>query len=170
MRLAAVFEDPPSFPYVCFKCKTGKHAREFFVDLGMDTDFDGTIYLCNSCMEDLGRTTEMFMTQEQFEDKIALTTIELEDLRAVKNEFDKMKVLWATHFSVGLVELLNTLDEVHNGPRSGRTESTEHSTELAESIPTGNDESITSNAENSSGSDEDISGQNVSPPIVPQFS
>jgi hypothetical protein len=40
----------PILPAVCFRCKC--YSKKYFVDTGMDTEFDGRIYLCRDCLKD----------------------------------------------------------------------------------------------------------------------
>jgi hypothetical protein len=40
----------PLLPAVCYRCKCYK--KKYFIDTGMDTEFEGRLYICNDCMRD----------------------------------------------------------------------------------------------------------------------
>jgi hypothetical protein len=46
-------DTPYLFPHVCYRCRTGENKREFYVDTGLDTEFVGRVYLCDSCFGDM---------------------------------------------------------------------------------------------------------------------
>lgn len=64
MRPVQIYTVPPLPPNMCFKCRAGEGVRDFFVDLGMDTDYEGAVYLCDMCMTDIGKTSDIFITVE----------------------------------------------------------------------------------------------------------
>jgi len=172
MRTVTIFERPPAHPYVCFKCKTGEHARKFFVDIGMDTELDGTIYLCDSCMEDLGRATEMFMTRQQYLDKVITGELELQALRASLKEFEEMKELWMQHYSIPMPAFFLMLKDMLNGPKPGNVDSSSGEPNIIEAEYDVRDnvvELVQDNAD-SSGSNIESSGQAVTAPVIPLFS
>jgi len=58
MRPVMIVSKPPAHPYVCIQC--GKQdERDYFVDLGFDISdmyhavWEGCVYLCNFCMENV---------------------------------------------------------------------------------------------------------------------
>jgi len=171
MRAITVVKKPPMPPHVCFKCKCGEHAREFFVDIGADTEFDGTIYLCDSCMEDLGRSTEMFFSKEVFEDKIALYQMELATLQNAYLEFLRIKDIWSQHYPMTLIDYANTLEKVLNGTNGNSVDATGESEPSGESNFIGNNViQLVPDSSDSSGSDEESSGQTITAPVIPLFS
>lgn len=40
----------PILPAVCFRCRC--YSKKYFLDTGMDTEFDGRIYICRDCLKD----------------------------------------------------------------------------------------------------------------------
>lgn len=160
-------------PHVCFKCKCGEHAREFFVDIGADTEYDGTIYLCDSCMEDLGRSTEMFFSKEAFETKVEFNALKMQMLQDEMDEFMRIRRLWKQHFDTSLVQFFNNLEEVANGI----TGDTESNSDTGESNVEGEQDSLgdnvipfVPNSTDSSGSSEETSGETITAPVIPIFS
>ena len=59
-----VFEKPERHPFMCAKCLVGEGRREFFVHTGMEYDFEGVVYLCDMCLKDMCRQTNVLFTTE----------------------------------------------------------------------------------------------------------
>lgn len=170
MRPPSIVNRPPMPPHVCFKCKCGEHARQFFVDIGADTEFEGTIYICDSCMEDLGRATNMFYSKQVFEDKISTYLVELEELRNTWNEFYDIKEIWENNFPISLTDFTETLKKVQNGPGNVDSSIRESDSDKTESGITDNVVSLVPDSSDSSGGDEESSGQTITAPVIPLFS
>lgn len=175
MRDPQIVKEAYMPPHVCFKCKCGSHARPWFVDLGMDTEYDGTFYLCNSCMEDLGRQTNMFMSQQVFDDNIASFRMELEQLRTEYTLFTKMKDLWESHFPSKLVDFFKILEDTGKLHEYGTTgygtfEPREPDVEGEQSSSGDNVIELVPNSSDSSGSSEEPVGKTITAPVIPLFS
>src|SRR6187402_287160 len=67
-----VVTEPTRHPGFCAKCLVGSGAteRKFFVHTGMEYDYEGVVYLCNMCLEDICRQTGAFYTQDMVDDII----------------------------------------------------------------------------------------------------
>ncbi len=65
MRLAQLTHNPPNHPYTCFRCLAHSEVRDYFIDAGIDTDFDGSVYICNMCMTDLFHVTPDYFSKEE---------------------------------------------------------------------------------------------------------
>jgi hypothetical protein len=68
MRPVQIVDKPPVHPHVCVQC--GKQDdRDYFVDLGFDISvlyqplWEGCIYLCNLCMENLVNSYQTQLTK-----------------------------------------------------------------------------------------------------------
>jgi len=171
MRPAFIVKKPPMPPHVCFKCKCGEHARNFFVDIGADTEFDGTIYLCESCMEDLGRSTDMFYSREVFENKISAYLVELSELKEMSLEYTQIKESWGEHFPISLTNFIGTLKKVDDGT-SGDSDSSIRKSDVdkTESDVGDNVIELVPDITDSNRSYEEFSGQAVTAPVIPLFS
>ncbi len=54
MRNIVVVDDPILLPGICLRCRVGKSPnRRYFLDTGLDIDYVGAFYLCNTCLEDI---------------------------------------------------------------------------------------------------------------------
>lgn len=85
-------EQPDFPPHTCSKCRSGN--REFYLDIGVDTEFEGAVFLCNMCMSDLGIQSKMFVTIGDHQEALS----EQEGLVEKYMEFlDKMRT-WNSTF------------------------------------------------------------------------
>lgn len=60
MTTLTVTDHPEFSPGACFRCQAGdtrdqhgERMREYFVDLGIQFEWEGELYLCNKCIEDI---------------------------------------------------------------------------------------------------------------------
>lgn len=55
MRPPSISDRPALNPGMCYKCRSGPEAgnRTYYVDLGIDVDYEGVMYLCNFCLADV---------------------------------------------------------------------------------------------------------------------
>ena len=60
VRPVQMMTGPVAAPWVCLKCGCQEKDRDWFIDIGTDSDMtvdgnwvDGVIYLCNRCMDDI---------------------------------------------------------------------------------------------------------------------
>lgn len=67
MRPANIQIHPATLPGHCFKCRTSPPRREYFFDLGIDTDYEGVIYICNMCMEEIISISNDFATKKKLD-------------------------------------------------------------------------------------------------------
>lgn len=48
-----VSKDAPMSPNICCRCRVHAGIRDYMVDLGVDFQYEGTMYFCNMCMRDV---------------------------------------------------------------------------------------------------------------------
>lgn len=51
-----IIEQPGALPGCCFMCRADATNREWFVDIGLQWEFWGAVYLCNACLEEISGT------------------------------------------------------------------------------------------------------------------
>lgn len=54
-------------PYMCSRCRADSPKRDWFIDTGITTEWDGLIYLCEACCLDVGVAAPNLMTVARFE-------------------------------------------------------------------------------------------------------
>lgn len=115
MREIRILQRPDFPPYVCYNCKCDDSVREFFIDLGVDMEYDGALFYCNSCMLDLGIKSGLFVTNQEH------LTILHEQSEFAQDYFkllDKL-TLWKQAFNEltgnSLDEFFENLEKVKNG-------------------------------------------------------
>lgn len=118
MRPVEIYQNPPMHPWQCMKCKSGAGTREFFVDLGFDVEWEGNVYLCNECMTNLGKTSKLFITQEDHHNAIAMMDQELQRLHDFEDKFAEWALVFhQVYQSSFLEEFLTTLKAIKDGRR-----------------------------------------------------
>ena len=93
-REVRIVELPDLPPHRCSKCLAGGTARNFFVDLGFETEFDGVVYLCEVCFKDIGSSSKLFITHEDH-------VIELAALEQIRSDYFTLQAklgLWNAIF------------------------------------------------------------------------
>lgn len=84
MREPRITNNPENHPYVCSRCGGHYEKREWFLDTGHDTDFDGTIYFCNFCCADFTKIGNKLFTKDditQYVDTMAAQLVEIKELK-----------------------------------------------------------------------------------------
>ena len=84
MRDMRVTLQPVNVPYVCSRCSAHPGVRSYFIDTGIDSDFEGTVYICDKCAEDFVNASPDASTSKD------ITELDLA-LVKVKMEFDSYK-------------------------------------------------------------------------------
>lgn len=51
-----VVEQPSALPGCCFLCRAASTDRKWFVDVGLQEEFYGAVYLCNACITEISET------------------------------------------------------------------------------------------------------------------
>jgi hypothetical protein len=87
MRPVELVLVPPIPPHRCFKCMCGpSELRDYFIDLGCDTEFEGAVYICNECMKDLALDPQ-FVLKKDYDEVVALREEDAEKYRNYENSF-----------------------------------------------------------------------------------
>ena len=118
MRPVQIYRVPPLPPGMCFKCRSGDTTRDFFVDLGFDTDYEGTVYLCNECVTDIGRLSAIFMTNEAHNQVVAQLDTEMAILREANEKYEDYQSAFFKLTGNNLNDFFESLDVIENGPRT----------------------------------------------------
>ena len=115
MREIRIVEIPDLPPHRCMACFAGNTNREFFVDLGFETEFDGVIYVCNICMMHIGKGSGLFITKEDHSKELA-------ELEAVRADYYKLLVkieIYNAQFKVltgnDLYDFFNSIEVITGG-------------------------------------------------------
>ena len=94
MRPVGIYADPPGPPHVCIKCGAHAQIREWFVDIGTETDWEGIVYICNSCMADIVLVTPDFLSVEAHETIVAEYRARMVELTELKTKFEILNSAW----------------------------------------------------------------------------
>lgn len=148
-------DNPYLFPNICFRCRAGSEARNLYVDTGMDTEYDGRIYLCEPCFSDICTKSDgLFFTKDQVD---LLLSVQQDQLYVARKITERQEIL---------VQLLNEcginadffLEKVENHERnSGRsTGSFDLEPSVGQTIPTGVSDSVDESERPSSNADDAI--------------
>ena len=119
MRPVQVFKIPPLHPNMCMKCRSGDQTREFFVDLGFDTDYEGTVYLCNLCLVDIGKTANVFMTYVDHMNVVNQLDGQIRILNEINDNWNSWANVFETVLDRNLVDFLETLEAVYDEFNAG---------------------------------------------------
>lgn len=69
MRPCTREDVPAQAPGICYKCRIGG-SRDYFVDTGISIDYEGVVYLCSKCLEDIVVASDAFYTREAAEEML----------------------------------------------------------------------------------------------------
>lgn len=112
MRPVALIFDPPAMPHVCIKCGAHAQIREWFVDIGTETEWEGIVYICNSCMSDIVRVTPSFLSVEAHREIIAEYIARMDELTELKQRMSVVGILWMNLTGNSLEIFMDNLTKV----------------------------------------------------------
>lgn len=102
MRPATRMAQPALPPGICYRCRVSEHAgREYFVDTGISLDWEGVIYFCDKCLEDLAKCTGEFFTKPEVDDLLSIQTEMVEKAQKLVEYHEKFTV-WLSTFGFDL--------------------------------------------------------------------
>lgn len=82
----------PLMPAVCYRCRC--YTKKHFIDTGMDTEFEGRIYICNDCMKDFVEADpDSYTTKDMAIIKAEADLVVQESSSALRKYDNLMKVL-----------------------------------------------------------------------------
>src|SRR3954462_2539350 len=76
-----VVEHPSALPGECFLCRGVSAGRDWFVDLGLDFEFHGRVYLCNECLAEICEIIGYLVPAHAQELKSQLAALQNENYR-----------------------------------------------------------------------------------------
>lgn len=112
MRPVALTKDPAGPPHVCIKCGAHAQIREWFVDIGTETDWEGIVYICNSCMADIVRVTPDFLSVEAHQEIVAEYKSRMEELAQLKIKYADFNSAWELLTGDNLQAFIDNIEKV----------------------------------------------------------
>lgn len=106
MREPTLYTRPPLPPFICSKCRSGDSAREMFVDIGVDTEFEGTIYLCVECLAHIGSKTGLLMPKDELAEAIQKYANYEVNYKALRRLFEHYLAEFEFYAGFGLIEYI----------------------------------------------------------------
>jgi hypothetical protein len=130
MMQPVVLKGPlPILPAVCFRCKC--YEKEYFVDTGIDTEFDGRIFLCNHCMIDFVKVMpDAYTARDVLLMEIDSDKIKEASSKALRRYDHLLKSLKA----LGL-DIKSLLDREEKANKNERTREYRKSVAVRDSVP-----------------------------------
>jgi hypothetical protein len=117
MRPVALTLDPAGPPHVCIKCGAHAQIRKWFVDIGTETEWEGIVYICNSCMADIVKVTPDFLSVEAHREIVAEYMRGMDELAELKNRLEIVSALWMDMTGNSLEVFMDNLEKVHEYSR-----------------------------------------------------
>jgi len=94
MRPVQITYDPAVMPHVCLKCGSHAQIRDYFVDIGTETEWEGYVYLCNSCIYEIVKVTPDFLTLATHQEIVAEYKVRMKELVELKEKLKASSELW----------------------------------------------------------------------------
>jgi len=110
-----VVTHPPALPGECFLCRGVSLGRDWFVDLMLDFEFHGRVYLCNECLSEIAEIVG-YLTPDhatQLKDRVASLEEENYRLQAEVAAFHEMEK------AIGVFVDRGNVRSVSDSPGSG---------------------------------------------------
>lgn len=119
-RPAQKMKVPHLAPYLCAKCRADQTSpREWFVDTGVDDFYDGIVYFCDSCFEDIAKAAGLF-TKKQADQMVDQNN----DIYTAYVELTEKMVIWEeswrTLTGTSLQEFFTGLERLKENGESSR--------------------------------------------------
>lgn len=137
MRNVRVLKTLDYPPFWCFKCKCGNDTRDFYIDLGIDSEYDGAIFLCNLCMQDTADQTGLFISIEKHNEAMVEQAYQVESYKKLIQKVDSWNHAFQKLTDNNMHDFFNNLELILNGPRIDESviaSQGSSDTELTESI------------------------------------
>lgn len=115
MREARIVDQPDLPPHRCNRCLAGATTRDFFVDLGFETEFDGVVYLCNICFIDVATTSKMFITLDDHIARVSALVTVAKNYDVLTNKNLQWNALFTKLTGNDLYEFFDNLEKVTDG-------------------------------------------------------
>lgn len=111
---------PHLAPHICAKCRADSTSpREWFVDTGVDDFYDGIVYFCDSCFNDIAKTAGLF-TRKQIDEMVdSNNDIISKHLKLVAN-MEVWEEAWKTLTGTSLQEFFAGLERLKENGKSSR--------------------------------------------------
>jgi hypothetical protein len=106
--------DPPTAPHICVMCKAHTQLREWFVDTGVETEWEGVVYICNECMIELVRVAPTFMSVKAHKEIVAEYRKELDEYADLKCCFELVEEAFIDLTDNSFWEFFNILGMIKN--------------------------------------------------------
>jgi hypothetical protein len=104
-------------PHTCIKCGAHAQIRDWFVDIGAEVEWEGYVYLCNSCLADIIRVTPDFLSVEAHKQIVAEYMARMDELSELKKKFNTMSELWFEMTGNSLEVFMDNLVKVNEYAR-----------------------------------------------------
>lgn len=112
MRPVALTYDPAGPPHTCIKCGAHAQIRKWFVDIGTETEWEGIVYICNSCMADIVRVTPDFLSVEAHREIVAEYMARMDELTELKHRIHTVSTVWMDMTGNSLEIFMDNLTKV----------------------------------------------------------
>lgn len=110
MRPIIAYEKPPLHPQMCMKCRCGDNGvREYFVDLGFDTEWEGAVYLCNDCITAVGVACGAFIPKDLYQATYDRLTEQIDFLLAQTRQITEWEILFDEFMHKDIYEFFETM-------------------------------------------------------------
>lgn len=121
MALPLFIVDKPHLPpHLCMRCRVQGEIREYFLDTGIDTEYDGRIYLCNLCLQDFAKIDPNAFTRSEVNDIVATSQEQLAHADRVAKDY-KEKFDYLLTVGINLDNVITNLKEADNVRANRRT-------------------------------------------------
>jgi hypothetical protein len=149
------------------RCRAGDEKRDHFVDTGIDTDYDGTVYICNSCFKDLcEHSGGIYFSKEQV-DAITASISEGQGMALKIIERQEAFILALSECGINVDFFLKKVEEYGQGPNGSersvelRDTNSEHDTSESSGNVTESSDLPTESSEPA-----DVHDSNVGPELI----
>ena len=93
MRPATRQYPPAMLPGICMRCRCNEQNRTYFIDTGVSIDWEGVMYLCDKCLEDIVVCSEEFLLKAQVDDLLGAQLEHVQHALEITRNQDEFR-LW----------------------------------------------------------------------------
>ena len=120
VRPVQILQVPHLPPYICMSCRGDQTSeRKWFMDTGFDAEWEGVVFICDSCFKDMAKAAKFF---DQDEVKVMLDAQRQynEDHSNLLNKLSRRNKIWQELTGLSLEEFFQNLEKAREDGESSR--------------------------------------------------
>ena len=120
VRPVQILQVPHLPPYICMSCRGDQTSeRKWFMDTGFDAEWEGVVFLCDSCFKDMAKAAKFF-DQEQVDNLLESYRAAHQHYKVLLDKLANRNKIWQELTGFSLEEFFQNLEKAREDGESSR--------------------------------------------------